>query len=120
MNKGLAMNMIKISTSSSDAEYAMNLDFFQGMRIQESAFNEGYAVLTYIFNNFTIEDEFDTQGVPFGVIFSCILDKINIDSCKFISAKAVVYKLKQELEAQEREFSKLGMNLSEGQFTVDE
>lgn len=81
----------------------MNLNFFQGIRIQESAFNEGYAVITYIFNNFTVEDEFNTQGVPLGVISSCILDKINREaSCKAVSAEAEVYKLKKELKTQEQ------------------
>lgn len=81
----------------------MNLSFFQGVRIQESAFNEGHAVITYIFNNFTVEDEFDTQDLPLGVISSCILDKINREaSCKAVSAEAVVYGLKKELKAEEQ------------------
>ena len=114
--------MIKISPSSpSYAEYLMNLEFFQGVRIQESAFNEGYAVITYIFNNFTVEDEFDTQGVPLGVILSCIQDNINREaSCKAVSAEAVVDKLKKEMMAQEQEFSRMQMDSSEEQLEDDE
>lgn len=81
----------------------MNLQFFQGVRIQESALNEGYAVITYIFNNFNVEDEFDMQDLSLGVISSCILDKINREaSCKSVSAEAEVYKLKKELKAEEQ------------------
>ena len=100
------MDMIKITTSTGE-EYSMSLSFFQGIRIKRSAFNERFAVITYIFNNFTVEDEFDTQDVPLGLISSSVLERMNDRvSCSAVSAEAAVYRLKKELEASEQEFLK--------------
>ena len=97
-------SLVTIKTSFGDT-YQMDKNHFLGARIRPSI-KEGYAVITYIFDKISIEDEFEVGNISLDVALDYILDQFNNFPSRFVDARLAIMRLEKELrDFEQREFS---------------
>nr|DAR64695.1 MAG TPA: hypothetical protein [Caudoviricetes sp.] len=82
----------------------MDKEHFLGARIRPSI-KEGYAIMTYIFDKISIEDEFEVGNISLDIALDYILDEFNKFPSRFVDATLAIMRLEKELrDFEQREF----------------
>ena len=99
----MSLSLITIKTSSGDT-YQMDKNHFLGAKIRPSE-KKGYAVITYIFDRISIEDEFEVGSISPDVALDYILDGFNSFPSRCVDACLAMMRLEKELrDLEQREF----------------